>query len=103
MVAMSGAIMPDPLMIADSVTVVSPTMAVAVAPLAKVSVVPMVCAASSQVQGSASKAASIPARALSLGSGTPITPVEETNTCSRAQPRCAETCSMIASTASRPR
>jgi hypothetical protein len=36
-------------------------------------------------------AASIPARALSLGSGTPITPVEDTKTCSRGQPRWAAT------------
>jgi hypothetical protein len=88
---MSGAIMPEPLMIALRVTVVSPITACAVAPLAKVSVVPMVFAASSQVQGWARSAASIPARALSLGSGTPITPVEDTKTCSRGQPRWAAT------------
>ena len=80
MVAMSGAIMPLPLMIAQSVTVFPSTTARAMAPLAKVSVVPMVLAASCQVQGWATSAASIPARALSLGRGTPITPVEETNT-----------------------
>ena len=103
MVAISGAIMPLPLMMALSVTLTPPTIAVATAPLANVSVVPMVFAASSHEQGCASSAASIPARAFSLGSGTPITPVEETNTCSGGQPRCAETCAMIASTASRPR
>ncbi len=77
---MSGAIMPLPLMMAESVTVVSPITACAVAPLGKVSVVPMVAAASSHEHSSASSAAAIPARALSFGRGTPITPVEETNT-----------------------
>jgi hypothetical protein len=83
--------MPLPLMMAEKVTVLPPTMAVAVAPLAKVSVVPMVLAASSHEQGAAVRALSTPAAALSLGSGTPITPVEETKTCSRGQPRWAAT------------
>ena len=88
---MSGAIIPEPLMIPASSTRVSPIIALAPAPLAKVSVVPIALAASSQPQGAASIAAAIPARALSLGSGTPITPVEETNTCSRGQPSAPET------------
>ena len=95
--------MPLPLMIAVRVIVRPSTTACAIAPLANVSVVPMVLAASSHPQGSATSAASIPARALSLGSGTPITPVDETNTCSAGQPICVATCAMIASTASRPR
>ena len=83
--------MPDPLMMAENVTVLPPMMAVAVAPLAKVSVVPIVLAASSHVQGAAVRALLTPSLALSLGRGTPITPVEETNTCSRAQPRWVAT------------
>ena len=78
-------------MMADRVTVLSPTMAVAVAPLGKVSVVPMVRAASSQPHSGEASAAVTPSRALSLGRGTPMTPVEETNTCSRGAPRCAAT------------
>src|SRR5690606_29211870 len=76
-VAMSGAIIPEPLMIPAIVTVRSPITAVATAPFGKVSVVPMVAAASSHPHGGAPRAAAIPAWALSLGRGTPITPVEE--------------------------
>ena len=100
---MSGAIMPLPLMIAAKRTCVSPIMAVAAAPLGQVSVGPMVRAASSQLHGAASSAAATPVRALSLGSGTPITPVDETNTCSGGQARACATWPMICSTASRPR
>jgi hypothetical protein len=48
-------------------------MAWATAPLGKVSVVPIVRAASSHEHGAAVGAAATPSRALSLGSGTPIT------------------------------
>jgi hypothetical protein len=85
---MSGAIMPLPLMIAAISIRLPPTIAEAVAPLAYVSVVPIVRAASSHEQGCAVSAAR-PGAALSLGSGTPITPVEETNTSLGSQPRCA--------------
>src|SRR3546814_4265645 len=80
MVAMSGAIMPDPLMMPTRFTVRPPTTACATAAFGKVSVVMIVAAASSQPHGGAAKAASNPASALSMGRGTPITPVEETNT-----------------------
>jgi hypothetical protein len=100
---MSGAIIPDPLTIPATWTVVSPTIALAPAPLGKVSVVQMVSAAASHEQGSAVSAASTPARALSFGSGTPMTPVELTKTSFWSQPRCPATCAMICSTASRPR
>ena len=51
MVAMSGAIMPDPLITPTSVTVRPSTIARAVAPLGKVSVVPIPSAAACQPQG----------------------------------------------------
>ena len=84
---MSGAIMPLPFTMPTSSTRVSPIIALAVAPLANVSVVPIVSAASFQLHCGASSAAAIPARALSFGSGTPITPVEETNTSLGWHPR----------------
>ncbi len=102
-VAMSGAIMPDPLMMPTRFTRVLPTNALVAAPLGKVSVVPMVRAASSQPAGGAVKAASSPASALGTGSAVPITPVEATNTSVGAQPRCPATRATIASTATRPR
>jgi len=40
---------------------------------------------------------------LSTGNGTPITPVEATNTSEGSQPRCPATRAAIASTAARPR
>ena len=103
MVAMSGAIMPLPLTIPATVTGRPPSVQVATAPLAKVSVVPIVVAASSHAHGAAAKAASNPASALSIGSGTPITPVEATNTSDGWQPSCAAVRAAIASTAARPR
>src|SRR3546814_4168757 len=79
------------------------TTACATAAFGKVSVVMIVAAASSQPNGGAEKAASNPASALSMGRGTPITPVEETNTSEGWQPRCPATRAAIASTAARPR
>ena len=102
-VAMSGAIMPEPLMIPAIVTGLPSIVQVATAPLAKVSVVMIVAAASSQPHGAAAKAASSPASARSIGSGTPITPVEATNTSEGWQPRCAAVRAAMASTAARPR
>ncbi len=81
--------MPDPLTIPATWTVLPPTIALAADPLAKVSVVPIVSAAASHEQGPAVSAASTPARALSLGSGTPITPVELTKTSLASQPEMA--------------
>jgi hypothetical protein len=79
------------------------TIALAVEPFAKVSVVPIVFVASSQEQGSALNTASRPASALSFGKGTPITPVDETNMEPESHPRCAATLDVMASTASSPR
>ncbi len=84
---MSGAIMPDPLTIPATWTAVPPTIALAVEPLAKVSVVQIVSAAASHEQGGAVSAAWTPVRALSFGKGTPMTPVELTKTSFCAQPR----------------
>ena len=102
-VAMSGAIIPEPLMIPTSVTGRPSTTAVVTAPLAKVSVVMIVAAASSHPHGSAAKAASSPASALSMGSGTPITPVDATNTSDGTHPIADAARAAIASTAARPR
>jgi hypothetical protein len=51
MVAMSGAIMPDPLAMPAMATSAPPIRAVAVAPFGKVSVVMMALAASAQISG----------------------------------------------------
>ena len=90
---MSGAIIPDPLTIPATCTVVPPTTALAAAPFGKVSVVVIVCAVSSQLALGVSKPMTLatPARALSLGNGTPITPVEQTNTSLGSHARCAAT------------
>ena len=100
---MSGAIIPLPLMKPASSTRVAPIIADAPAPLVKVSVVPIARAAVSQPQGSACSTAATPSRALSRGSGTPMTPVEDTKTCSSRHPNALATCATICSTASRPR
>ena len=100
---MSGAIMPEPLMMPTRVTVRPSMIAVVVAPLAKVSVVPIVSAASRQLAVGAWSTESMPASALSIGNGTPITPVEATNTSDGAQPVAPATLAAIASTAARPR
>ncbi len=102
-VAISGAIMPDPLMMPTRLTVVPPIVALVVAPLAKVSVVPIASVASRQLASGASSAASMPASALSIGNGTPITPVEDTNTSDGWHPIAPATRAAIASTAARPR
>ena len=102
MVAMSGWIMPDPLATPTSSTVRPPTSARADAPFGKVSVVPIARATCSQLAGGAAAASASPASALSTGSGTPMTPVEDTNTSSGAQPVIHATLAAIASTASRP-
>ena len=99
---MSGWIIPDPLATPTSVTVCSPTTARLIAPLGKVSVVPIARATGSQSVGSTSSAASTPASATATGSGTPITPVEQTNTSEGTQPSPRATRAAIASTASRP-
>ncbi len=84
-------------------TVWPPTTARVTAALAKVSVVMIVAAASSQLAAGALSTASIPASALSIGSGTPITPVEATKTSEGWQPIAPAALAAIASTAARPR
>ncbi len=102
-VARLGAIMPDPLTMPWMVTRTPSTIALAVAPLAKVSVVPIaaVAAAKPALPSAAWAAATTPV-ALSRGKGTPMTPVEATNTSSARQPIAAATVSTWARLASRP-
>ena len=100
---MSGAIIPLPLMKPASSTRVAPIIADAPAPLVKVSVVPIARAAASQPHGSACSTAATPSRALSRGSGTPMTPVEDTKTFRRGIPMLWRPAPRSASTASRPR
>ncbi len=81
MVAMSGAIMPEPLQKPLMVTVTSPIFACRVASFGKVSVV--MIAAAPAAQPSAFRSLMIAGRLpviLSSGSGSPITPVEARNT-----------------------
>ncbi len=103
MVAMSGAIMPLPLMKPTSRTRTSPSIASRTAALGKVSVVPMAFVASSQLAApSAACAACTPATAFSTGSGTPITPVDAANTSCAAQPSSRAASATCAAQASAP-
>ncbi len=88
MVAISGAIMPAPLAMPLMTTSASPILTRAVATLGKVSVVMIARAASIRPSGLA-LAASSPRTAAILppSSGSPITPVEAMNICSRLRPR----------------
>ncbi len=102
-VAMSGAIMPEPLMMPVSVMRVCPIIAAVVAAFAKVSVVPMALVAAQKLPlPSAAWAAATPDTALSCGKGTPMTPVEAANTSSAAQPSSAAAALVCAAAASRP-
>src|SRR5579872_4762521 len=81
MVAMSGAIMPEPLQKPLIVMGTPSILAFRVAPLGKVSVVMMARAPSDQPSAeTAAIAPGRPARILSAGGGSPITPVEEMKT-----------------------
>ena len=103
MVAMSGWIMPEPLAMPATVTSVSPMRARAHAPLANVSVVRIASAASRQPGAvSASHRPGSAAVILPTGRGSPITPVEATNTSSGSQPRSAAAVSASARTAASP-
>ena len=104
MVAMSGAIMPEPLAMPLIVIVVSPIGTVRLAPLAKVSVVMMAWAAAGQAASLRSlfKAFREPVSRWS-GRGSPITPVEARKTSLRRQPSSAVTASRERPTASAPR
>ena len=102
-VAMSGAIMPEPFMMPTRGTRTPPIMAWVTAALAKVSVVPIAAvAAAKSALPSAPCAAATPASALSAGSGTPITPVEAWNTSSAVQPISRAASAPCASAAARP-
>jgi hypothetical protein len=77
MVAMSGAIMPEPLAMPLMVTVLPPSFALTVAALGNVSVVMMALAAMDQASGSAASASFGRALVMKEGSsGSPMTPVE---------------------------
>ena len=87
MVAMSGAIMPDPLAMPLIWTVTPPIRACRVASLGKVSVVMMAAAAAAQPSSAnAAVRSGRPAVMRSSASGSPMTPVEARKTSSRAQP-----------------
>ena len=104
MVAMSGAIMPEPFAMPLSVTATSPISARWVASLGNVSVVMMARAASVQRLSAASAAIfAITLSNLDASSGSPMTPVEAMNTCSGAQPAASAANFAVASTASAPR
>ena len=83
-VAMSGAIIPEPLAKPVSVTGTPSSSTRATAPFGKVSVV-MIARAACSAASAASPSRSAPSAATirSAGSGSPITPVEATKTWSR--------------------
>src|SRR5262249_16052754 len=86
-VPMSGAIIPAPLAMPQMVTGAAPIRAMAAAPLGNVSVVMMALAASCQALGAAvAIRRSMTAPNLFESSGSPITPVDPTNTCERLHP-----------------
>ena len=87
MVAMSGWIMPEPLAMPLMVTGTPSIAAVRVTSFAKVSVVMIAAAAAAQASDSRSAASCGSAAVMrSSGSGSPMTPVEATNTSVGLQP-----------------
>ena len=100
MVAISGAIMPEPLAMPVRVTCSLPNLAVAVASLGNVSVVIMARAAACQ-----SAAPSACCTAFSTGavsSTSPITPVEATSTSWGLQPICSAVACAVTNAALAP-
>ena len=85
-------------------TVLPPMLAVAEAPLGKVSVVMMARAAASHAPGASActSPGSFWTMVLSAGRGSPITPVEETNTSRSAHPSAAAAALTVCSTAVLP-
>ncbi len=82
MVAMLGRIMPAPLLMPVTVTVLPPTSARTLNALAMVSVVMMPSAARSQwLVAASARAAGKPASMRSAGNGSMMTPVENGSTC----------------------
>src|SRR4051812_11282392 len=103
MVAISGAIMPDPLAKPLMVTRVPPMVAVRVHPLGNVSVVMMALAAGSHADSSNDPARPGRLEAMaSVGIGGPITPVEATNPSSGAHSARAAAAATVASTKASP-
>ena len=104
MVAMSGAIMPAPLAMPLRVTSTSPSCAVRVATLGKVSVVMMALAASSQpVSAARSSQAPSTASNFEASSGSPMTPVEARKIRSGEQPAARAAISAVSRVAAAPR
>ncbi len=102
-VAMSGAIMPEPLRKAFTVTVRSPILAWRVASLGKVSVVMMAAAAADQASSLPDlMSAGTTAAIFSQSSGWPITPVEAMKTSLRGQPSAWAMDQVVSSTALSP-
>ena len=103
MVAISGAIIPEPLAMPVILTVPSEVCTLQCAPLGKVSVVMIACAASAIFSACkpATKAGNW-AVIRPWGNGSPITPVEDENTRSSGTESSAATAQMMASTASSP-
>src|SRR5579863_9331712 len=100
---MSGPIIPEPLAKPLSRTVVPAIVAVAVAPLGKVSVVMIARAAGSHA--SAASDGAILGRASTIfcaGGGSPMTPVDEMNTSVGSQRNSLAAAAAVASTASWP-
>ena len=103
MVAMSGAIMPEPLAMPAMVTATPSISTLAAAPLGKVSVVMIARAAASTPSPRSSVASSATRLVIfSTGSRWPITPVEATKISSGRQPRAWATASASARTAASP-
>ncbi len=103
MVAMSGAIMPEPLAKPLMVTVLSPILTCRVATLGNVSVVMIALAAA--IQPSARNTFTsfgTPATILSVVIGWPMTPVEAMKTSLRLQPMVCATARVLSSTARSP-
>ena len=103
MVAMSGAIIPEPLAIPAMVTGTPSIWHLAAAPLGKVSVVMIARAAASMpsARKPAARSATRPV-IFSTGRRWPITPVEATNTSSGGQSRAAAMATASARTAASP-
>jgi hypothetical protein len=102
-VAMSGAIMPEPLAMPLMRTSALPSLAVAVASFGKVSVVMIARAAARQFSGRAASAAlrsTLPI--TSASSGSPITPVEAMNTSPVLQPVASAVSAAVRFTAAMP-
>ena len=103
MVAISGAIMPEPLAMPQSVTLCPSISTLRIAPLGNVSVVMMASAAGNQAFASSALCnLGNSARTFSTGNGSPITPVEAMKTRLAVVPSSFEMAIAVAFTASSP-